>query len=195
MCSCLAFSEIKFIVRTKLVFGFCPRYSPESKVTPFKVPSGKSRFHERKYLFDFIITVTYSYLSLSVHSLLHSIYFKYSNNSRYISNIKILLVIRKSPYPELIYKKSFIYHWVVSFISDSCNPSCLYVITSKIIFPCAYQVWRHATVCAVWKRISIHCWNNSGSKWQFSLKHAPLVRKEKEPHYISNGRLGGAQNS
>jgi hypothetical protein len=40
MCSCLAFGEIKFIVRIILVFGFCPREIPESKVTPVQNPSG-----------------------------------------------------------------------------------------------------------------------------------------------------------
>jgi hypothetical protein len=123
MCSCLAFNEIKFVVRTNLVFGFCSGHSTESKVTPFKVPSGKPRVHKREYLLDFIITVTYSYLSLSVHSLLHFIYSKFSNTSRYISYIIILLVIRKSPYPELIYKNSFFYHSVVSFLSDNFNPN------------------------------------------------------------------------
>jgi len=59
LCSCLAFSEITFIVRITLVSGFCPGQNPESKLTPGKNPSGKPRVHKGEYLIDFIMRVTY----------------------------------------------------------------------------------------------------------------------------------------
>jgi hypothetical protein len=63
----------------------------------------------------------------------------------------ILLVIRKSPFPELIYKNRLFNHSLISLTFDNSNWNWLYVMTSKIILSCADQVWRHEHTCGEWK--------------------------------------------
>ena len=68
----------------------------------------------------------------------------------------ILLVIRKSPFPELVYKTRLFNHSLIPFTFDNSNPNGFYVITSKIILPSVDQVWRHEQACAEWRYISTH---------------------------------------